>query len=171
MDAVTGVEPITETDDEIRSALEQAELPPLLPALAYLTGDLSLLRDELRPDPLLIGMPQGGLTDEQQAAARDARARRARRASATAAASPRRRPPTTSCSQIMEFAVGGADMAAYLPLLEEELAFRGEDRRRARRGTRTTSRPTPTSASSIIGAGHVGPARRRTGCSRPACRS
>ena len=29
----------------------------------------------------------------------------------------------------MEFAVGGADMAAYLPLLEEELAFRGEDRR------------------------------------------
>ena len=29
----------------------------------------------------------------------------------------------------MEFAVGGADMAPYLPLLEEELAFRGEDRR------------------------------------------
>jgi 4-hydroxyacetophenone monooxygenase len=31
--------------------------------------------------------------------------------------------------QIMEFAVGGADMAAYLPLLEEELAILGEDRR------------------------------------------
>ncbi|HEY5012251.1 MAG TPA: NAD(P)/FAD-dependent oxidoreductase, partial [Acidimicrobiia bacterium] len=31
--------------------------------------------------------------------------------------------------RIMEYAVGGADMAPYLPLLEEELAFRGEDRR------------------------------------------
>ena len=39
-------------------------------ALAYLTGDLSLLREDLRPDPLLMAMPQGGLTDEQQAAAR-----------------------------------------------------------------------------------------------------
>ena len=29
----------------------------------------------------------------------------------------------------MEFAVGGAEMAEYLPLLEEELAYRGEDRR------------------------------------------
>ena len=62
-----GVVPITETDDEIRTALEQAELPPLLPALAYLTGDLSLLAPHLRPDPLLMSMPQGGLTDEQQA--------------------------------------------------------------------------------------------------------
>ncbi len=29
----------------------------------------------------------------------------------------------------MEFCVGGAEMRAYLPLLEEELAYRGEDRR------------------------------------------
>src|SRR5690606_21760732 len=31
--------------------------------------------------------------------------------------------------RIMEHAVGGAEMAEYLPLLEEELAHRGEDRR------------------------------------------
>src|SRR6185437_4667682 len=31
--------------------------------------------------------------------------------------------------RIMEFAVGGAAMGPYLPLLEEELAYRGEDRR------------------------------------------
>src|ERR1044072_2543000 len=64
------VEPITESDDEIRRALEEAEIPPLLPALAYLTGDLSLLRADLRPDPMLIAMPQGGLTEDQQAEAR-----------------------------------------------------------------------------------------------------
>ena len=67
---VASVEPITETDEEIRRALEDGELPPLLPALAYLTGDLSLLREDLRPDPLLFGMPQGGLTEEQQAEVR-----------------------------------------------------------------------------------------------------
>ena len=52
------------------AVLDEAEVPPLLPALAYLTGDLSLLRDDLRPDPLLLAMPQGGLTDEQLAAGR-----------------------------------------------------------------------------------------------------
>src|SRR6185503_335709 len=31
--------------------------------------------------------------------------------------------------RIMEFAVGGSGMDPYLPLLEEELAFRGDDRR------------------------------------------
>ena len=46
---------ITATDDEIRAALAEAEVPPLLPALAYVTGDLSLLRDDLRPDPILWG--------------------------------------------------------------------------------------------------------------------
>ena len=40
---VTAIEPISETDDEIRAFLEAAELPPLLPALAYLTGDMSLV--------------------------------------------------------------------------------------------------------------------------------
>lgn len=32
------VEPITESDDELRAVLEDADLPALLPALAYTTG-------------------------------------------------------------------------------------------------------------------------------------
>jgi hypothetical protein len=31
---VTAIEPITETDDEIRAFLADAEVPPLLPAIA-----------------------------------------------------------------------------------------------------------------------------------------
>src|SRR4029078_12613395 len=62
---VREIEPIVESDAAIRAALQDAEVPPLLPALAYLTGDLSLLREGLRPDPLLLGMPQSGLTDAQ----------------------------------------------------------------------------------------------------------
>jgi len=105
-----------------------AEIPPLLPALAYITGDLTLLRDELRPNPLLVGLPQGGLTEEQQAAARElALEALARWRDAGCVAAPA--PSDEQLLRIMEYAVGGADMAPYLPLLEEELAYRGEDRR------------------------------------------
>jgi 4-hydroxyacetophenone monooxygenase len=38
-------------------------------------------------------------------------------------------PSEDDVRRIMEYAVGGADMHAYVPLLEEELAHRGEDRR------------------------------------------
>ncbi len=125
---VTGVEPITESDEEIRKALEEAALPPLLPALAYLTGDLSLLRDHLRPDPLLIGMPQGGLTDDQQAEIRKL-ALQALIRYRDGGCQPAAPPSDADLRKILEFTVGGGDMAAYLPLLEEELAYRGEDRR------------------------------------------
>ncbi len=125
---VGAIEPITETDDEIRSHLGSAELPPLLPALAYLTGDLSLLRDDLRPEPLLIGMPQGGLDDGQQASVR-ALALEALVRFRDGGCRPAPLPSDEQLLRIMEYAVGGADMAPYLPLLEEELAFRGEDRR------------------------------------------
>ena len=67
----TSIAPISASDEEIRAALAEAEIPPLLPALAYATGDLSLLQDDLRPEPLLLAMPQGGLTDEQLARARE----------------------------------------------------------------------------------------------------
>ncbi len=125
---VDPIKPITESDDEIRAAIAEAEVPPLLPALAYLTGDLSLLRDNLRPDPMLLGMSQGGLTDQQLAEAREL-ALRTLIEYRDNGCRPAPVPPDDVLLQIMEFAVGGADMAAYLPLLEEELAYRGEDRR------------------------------------------
>src|SRR5829696_2276131 len=125
---VGAIEPITASDEQIREALAAAEIPPLLPALAYATGDLSLLRDDLRPDPLSFSMPQGGLSEVQLERARslafDALVRFRDGGSQPASA-----PSDEDLLRIMEFAVGGADMAAYLPLLEEELAYRGEDRR------------------------------------------
>ena len=125
---VRDLETITEGDDDLRAVLEDAELPPLLPALAYATGDLTLLRDHLRPDPLLLGMPQGGLTEEQQAEIR-ALALEVLVRFRDQGCVPAPVPDEADVQRIMEFAVGGADMAAYLPLLEEELAHRGEDRR------------------------------------------
>ena len=125
---MAAIEPIVESDDEIRRALEDAEVPPLLPALAYATGDMSLLREDLRPNPLMLAMPQGGLDEAQVATARqlalDALVR-----FRDGGCRPAPTPSDAELLQIMEYAVGGADMAPYLPLLEEELAYRGEDRR------------------------------------------
>jgi 4-hydroxyacetophenone monooxygenase len=124
----TDVAAVTASDDEIRAHVAAAEVPPLLPALAYATGDLTLLRDDLRPDPLLVALPQGGLTDAQTAEAREL-ATRALIAFRDAGSVPAPPPPDGVLLRIMEHAVGATGMAPYLPLLEEELAHRGEDRR------------------------------------------
>ena len=55
-------------DDTIRAALEFVE-PPLLAAVALVTGELELLRDELRPDLSNPLDPEGGWTADQRAAA------------------------------------------------------------------------------------------------------
>ena len=151
---VGGIEPITESDDEIRELLEQAEVPPLLPALAYATGDLSLLREELRPDAMLVAMPQGGLTDDQQAEAREL-ALDALRRFRDGACRPASVPSDEDLLRIMEYAVGGVEMADYLPLLEEELAYRGEDRRAPGWHLADTA-PDVTFRVLIIGAGMSG---------------
>src|SRR5215468_1590643 len=103
---VTAIEPITATDDEIRAYLADAEVPPLLPAIAYATGDLSLLRPELRPDPMLVGLPQGGLSEEQLATARDLalEALIAFRDNGCVTAPP---PDDEQLLEIMEYTVGG----------------------------------------------------------------
>jgi 4-hydroxyacetophenone monooxygenase len=119
---------VTASDDELRAHLAEAELPPLLPALASATGDLSLLRDDLRPDPNLLSLPQGGMNAEQLATARelalDALIRFRDGGSVRAAP-----PPSADLLRMVEHVVGGATIDDYLPLVEEELALRGDDRR------------------------------------------
>jgi 4-hydroxyacetophenone monooxygenase len=126
--AVTATVTVTATDDELRAHLADAELAPLLPALAYVTGDLSLLREDLRPDPNLLALPQGGMDAEHQATARalalDALIRFRDRGSVRA------EPPSRAdLLRMVEHVVGGAPVDDYLPLVEEELALRGDDRR------------------------------------------
>jgi 4-hydroxyacetophenone monooxygenase len=126
---VAAIAPITARDDEIAHALADAEIPPLLPALAYLTGDLTLLRDDLRPDPLLAAaLPQGGLTDEQLARAR-ALALEVLAAFRDGGSVPAAPPSPDDLLRIMEHAVGERGLDAYLPLLSEELAVRDSDQR------------------------------------------
>lgn len=117
------------TDGQIDAAIQDAQLPALLPAIAHLTGDLSLLRPHLRPDPLLAAQEQGGLTPEQQSeirllaatglkAFRDAGGERTFRAS------------TEDLRILMSFAVGTDIGPEYVPLMLEELSVTGEDLRK-----------------------------------------
>jgi len=61
------------SDEQLEAVLEQAELPSLMPALAYLTGDMALVGSDLRPrasGPSVVLAAQGGMTPAQQALAR-----------------------------------------------------------------------------------------------------
>ena len=152
------IEPITATDEELRAALDEAELPALLAALVHVTGDVSLLRDDLRLDAMLIQAPQGGLTPEQQEAIRalalDALIRF--RDGGCVVAPP---PDHDLLCRLMEFAVDGSDMAPYVPILEEELAITGEDLPRAA-VAQGRARPRRAVQRGHHRRRHVGPARR-----------
>jgi 4-hydroxyacetophenone monooxygenase len=115
-------------DETIRGALDYAEVPALLPTLAYLTGDLSLLRDDLRPDPAMMLAPDGGMTPEQKAEARALAfevltgLRDGRRQIADS-------PTAAALQSMLEFAVGNDDLDEYIPLFREELGVDGDDLR------------------------------------------
>jgi len=55
---------ITADDETLRKALLDAFLPALISALAQATGDLSVLREDIRPPGFAPGVPQGGMTPE-----------------------------------------------------------------------------------------------------------
>ncbi|HVV08147.1 NAD(P)/FAD-dependent oxidoreductase [Amycolatopsis sp.] len=111
----------------LRRALADAELAPLLPALAHLTGNLSILEPSLRPGDVsqVIGQaPQGGLGPEEQD-----RARRLAEVVITrwadAGCPPPARPTPEQLLEIMRF-VAGPVGAEQLPLLYHQLGLREE---------------------------------------------
>jgi 4-hydroxyacetophenone monooxygenase len=148
------IQAITEDDDAIAAALGDADLPALLPALAYLLGDLSLLRDDLRIDPLLVTEDQAGLTPEQQRDIRrvalDALVRF--RDGGSVASPP---PDEETLQQIIGYLAGGAPMDHYMPMLREEMALTADDPR-APQWRKEDIAPDRPYRVAIIGAGMSG---------------
>jgi 4-hydroxyacetophenone monooxygenase len=123
-------EPITASDDEIRASLTDAAVPPLLASIAHLTGDLSLARDDLRPDLARVLEPDAGYTPEQVAEARDLAARALMRH--RDAGSPNPRPLSAADRRrLVEFVNGSPVEDRDEPLYEAELALDGADVRKA----------------------------------------
>lgn len=122
------IQPLPHDDEAIRKALEDAHLPSLLPALAQITGDQSLLREDLFPDTVVIADPQGGLSPEAQAAARELALETlaAWRDGGSVVAAP---PTLEQVRGMMDFLIGEHVSDDYLPLLLEELSFADTDPR------------------------------------------
>lgn len=119
---------IPDSTDVITAALQSAELPALLPALAYLTGDLLLLQDHLRPDPLRAREEFNGYSLDQQAEIRSL-ALKAITAYREAGQPPAMPVDSATLHRIMEHTTGQTVPANYLPLLREELSASGDDLR------------------------------------------
>jgi 4-hydroxyacetophenone monooxygenase len=149
-------EPITDDDDEIRRRLVDVPIPQLVAAVAQLTGEYTLLRDDFRPDP---SQPTTLFDDGYQAETRSAAG------DAVAAALIRFRergsvkapPPTPALlRELIEFVVAADSLEEdYLTLLQEELALEGSDPRLPE-WTLDTLAPGEAFSVAIIGAGMSG---------------
>jgi 4-hydroxyacetophenone monooxygenase len=126
-----------DTDDEtIQRVVRRAAVVPLLAALAQTTGDPSLLRDDLRPDPAEMRNPDGGLTADQVAAGRELALETvlALRDAAQAGVTEVREdagpvPTDAELRRLMDFLTGEHPSDDYLALLHEELGTSGADER------------------------------------------
>ena len=151
----TCAQPIEVDDAAIAAHVGDADLPALLPALAYGTGDLSLLRDELRPNALFMTLGQSPLTEEQSAEIRTlACGALARfRDGGSVPVDP---PAGSNLLRILEHTVGESGMDEYLPLLVEELGGIGERDPRAPSWRLRELSPGRTLRAAVIGAGMSG---------------
>ena len=120
--ASSGVQPITEGDDVIKAAIEEAHWPSLIAALVHVTGDPSLVSGDIKPVYEMMGDGQGGLTPEQIAATK-ARALAALKTYRDGGCKLPPHPTPDTVRKMMTFVAGGDIPEQYVPFLEEELAL------------------------------------------------
>jgi 4-hydroxyacetophenone monooxygenase len=120
---------ITEDDRTIESALQDAHVPSLMAALVHLTGDVGIVRGDIRPSSdfaTFLMDPQGGISLEHQAKIR-ARALEALRAFRDGGGRMPAPPSPAIVHEMMTFVTGQQISPDYVQFLMAELALRGED--------------------------------------------
>ncbi len=140
-------------DATIRAAVEVADVPALLAALAAATGDTALLTAELEPHPAGMADATFGLSTEHIAAARALGVEALIRLRDTAPPQVHR-PDLATLRTILTWVTGGAEVDAYLELLREELGIDGD--LRAPDWSAATLAPGRTYRVAIVGAGMSG---------------
>jgi 4-hydroxyacetophenone monooxygenase len=147
---------ITETNEEIARALAEAHLPSLLPALAHITGDLGVLRDDVKPDALSLTPDPSGFAGGEAAAARARALALEVLAKYRDAGRPAPKTPSPDFLRaIMRWVTPDADADPYLPLIQEELSV-GENDLRAPQWRKSQVAPSREFLVAIIGAGMSG---------------
>ena len=113
---------ITVTDEEIRRAVDEADMPSLLATLAMLTQDFDLIADELKPPtpPMTSTIsPQGGMSSEALVKARWLATRKIIEYRDTGCPTPAD-PSSDVLNRVMRFIIK-PDQDSCLPLLRHEL--------------------------------------------------
>lgn len=121
--------PIACDDQVIEAALREAHVPSLMMALVHLTGDVDLLRGDIRPSSdflMMLADPQGGVTEEQQDRVRRRALEVLRRYREEGSPLP---PPLPEevVREMIDFMIGQKASPDYVPFLMAELALGGED--------------------------------------------
>jgi 4-hydroxyacetophenone monooxygenase len=146
------VAPLDATDDELAEHLRDAEILSLLQTLAYLTDDLSILRDDLRPNGDRYD-PTRGLSPQKMDEARELALTvlgRFRDGGCRAAD----RPSEQTLQKIITWGMPLVE-EDFLPLLSEELVLAGDDPR-APAWTRRSLAPEADFQVVVVGAGMSG---------------
>ncbi len=126
----------------------------LLAAVAHITGDLGILRPELRPDPMKMRDPNCGYTADQLAIA-DGMCLGALINFRDEMGGVPARPSDADVRTIMEFLAGAELSDRYIPLLAEELSIDGDELRAPHWNKRDLAGGRPFTVA-IIGAGMSG---------------
>ena len=118
--------PITDEDETIRKALEEAHVPSLMLALVHLTGDLELIRGDIKPASSFFGDPQGDISEADQARVR-ARAFDVIKAYRDGDGRLPPAPDAAAVSEMVNFIIGRPADPDYGEFLAAELSLHGED--------------------------------------------
>ena len=154
MPVTTPIQPLTADDAALRAALTDAHLPALLPAIAQLTGDFSVLAPALTPSADFLAGEQGGLSAERQELGRQV-AFKALAAYRDGGCKPAPHPTDEQMRQLIDFMTGAAAGEEYVPMLMEDLEGAERDTR-APDWRRDELAPGVSFSVVIIGAGMSG---------------
>jgi 4-hydroxyacetophenone monooxygenase len=117
--------------EQLAEAVRTAYLPALLIALAHASGDLSLLRPDVRPDPARVQEPAAGLSREQRDTARELAIESlellVERSDLPVVAT-----DDETLRTMFSFLIGQSVSVDYFELLREELSLSGDDIRKPR---------------------------------------
>jgi 4-hydroxyacetophenone monooxygenase len=137
----------------IRAAMADAEVHPLLCAVAHVTGDFSLLRPDLAPDQTQMLVPGRGLVAEQEAEARELAAAALERH--RAGGTPEHDLAEEDLRRLFAFVVGPDVVDRWTSFLTEELSLGQLDQRAPSWHLGDLPKPSSLRAA-VVGAGFSG---------------
>lgn len=130
---VTAFQGLPKDDAALVDAVRSANLPTLMMVMVHLTGDLRLMRGEIRPRRASPQQPEGGFSDQHAHAIREQALQILRAFRDSAGALPPL-PSVEVMSEMMSFSLGQEVPPEYVPMMLEDMTLGGARARPAAEG-------------------------------------